>query len=66
MDREMPPATTATLTGGWTDMASVRRARAQVLPRLTHSNRAQETAFGAARIAARLLSRTDPLNKEKV
>jgi tagatose-1,6-bisphosphate aldolase/sugar (pentulose or hexulose) kinase len=55
MDRELPPATTAKLTGGWADMASVRRARAEVLPRLAVSSRAQETAFGAARIAARLL-----------
>ncbi len=60
MDREVPPATTATLTGGWTDMASVRRARAKVLPRLTASSRAQETAYGAARIAARLLTPLDP------
>lgn len=55
MDLELPPARTATLTGGWAGMASVRRARAQVLPKLTVSTRAQETAFGAARIAARLL-----------
>ena len=55
MDRELPPATTATLTGGWAGMASVRRARAEVLPRLSVSSRAQETAFGAARIATRLL-----------
>ncbi len=55
MDRELPPATTATLTGGWAGMASVRRARAEVLPSLSVSSRAQETAFGAARIATRLL-----------
>lgn len=55
MDRELPPATTATLTGGWAGMACVRRARAELLPHLTVSKRAQETAFGAARIAARLL-----------
>jgi sugar (pentulose or hexulose) kinase len=55
MDRELPPATSATLTGGWVGMASVRRARAEVLPHLSVSNRPQETAFGAARVAARLL-----------
>ena len=55
IDRELPPATSATLTGGWAGMTSVRRARAEVLPRLSVSDRAQETAFGAARTAARLL-----------
>ena len=30
--REFPPATSATLTGGWAAMASVRRARAAILP----------------------------------
>lgn len=60
IDRELPPATTATLTGGWTDMASVCRARAEVLPGLVASDRTQETAFGAARIAARLLPSPHP------
>ena len=32
MDAEVPPATSATLTGGWAAMASVRRARAAILP----------------------------------
>ena len=54
MDRELAPATTTKLTGGWAGMASVRRARAEVLPRLSVSGRPQETAFGAARVAARL------------
>ncbi|WP_438354379.1 FGGY-family carbohydrate kinase [Microbacterium sp. CJ88] len=58
MDREVPPATHATLTGGWAGMASVVRARAQVLPNLTASTREQDTAFGAARVAARLLQRS--------
>lgn len=56
MDAELPPATSATLTGGWVDMASVQRARSRVLPRLSVSHRSQETAFGAARIAAGLLT----------
>lgn len=59
MDRELPPATSALLTGGWSGMSSVRRARSIVLPGLVVSERAQETAFGAADVAARLLRRRD-------
>jgi tagatose-1,6-bisphosphate aldolase/sugar (pentulose or hexulose) kinase len=55
MDREVPPATSATLTGGWAAMASVRRARAEILPDVSVSGREQETAYGAARVAVRLL-----------
>ena len=55
MDAEVPAATSATLTGGWAAMASVRRARAAILPAVSVSTRRQETAFGAARVAARLL-----------
>ncbi|KMS91502.1 FGGY-family carbohydrate kinase [Prauserella rugosa] len=55
LDAEVPAATSATLTGGWAGMRSVQRARAHVLPQLTVSARTQETAFGAARIAAGLL-----------
>ena len=58
MDRELPPAVTATLTGGWTGMAAVRRARARVLPPMTASARDQETAYGATRAAVRLLTPT--------
>jgi len=61
MDAEIPAATSATLTGGWAAMAAVRRARAAVLPDVTVSTRQQETAFGAARAAARLLL-TDPIH----
>lgn len=60
MDRELPPAVTATLTGGWSGMAAVRRARSRVLPSMTASARDQETAYGAARAAARLLTTTRP------
>ncbi|ACV80265.1 FGGY-family carbohydrate kinase [Nakamurella multipartita] len=56
IDAEVPPATSAMLTGGWVDMAAVQRARAQVLPTFSVSARTQETAFGAARIAAGLLA----------
>ena len=55
MDRELPPAISATLTGGWAGMAAVRRARSRVLPALSVSSREQETAYGATRAAARLL-----------
>ncbi len=60
MDREVAPATHATLTGGWAGMASVVRARAAVLPDLTASTREQETAYGAALIAAQLVRRREP------
>ena len=56
MDRELPPATHATLTGGWAGMASVRRARALVLPDIRVSSRDEQTAFGAARVAQALLA----------
>jgi sugar (pentulose or hexulose) kinase len=56
MDHELPPARTASLTGGWSGMASVQRARSRVLPQMSVSTREQETAYGAARVAARLLS----------
>lgn len=59
MDREIPPATSAVLTGGWAGMASVRRARAEILPNLSVSHRQQDTAFGAARVAGRLLPAVD-------
>jgi sugar (pentulose or hexulose) kinase len=58
MDRELPPAGAATLTGGWAGMAAVRRARARVLPPMTASGGEQETAYGASRVAARLLTTT--------
>ncbi|MGU3646503.1 FGGY-family carbohydrate kinase [Microbacterium sp. C23T] len=55
MDREVPPATSSTLTGGWTGMSSVRRARSRVLPDLAFSSQELETAFGAATVAARTI-----------
>lgn len=48
MDAELPPATSALLTGGWTSWASVREARSRVLPNLEVSHRSQDTAYGAA------------------
>jgi tagatose-1,6-bisphosphate aldolase/sugar (pentulose or hexulose) kinase len=57
LDGELPPARSSLLTGGWAAMSSVRRARRAVLPDVTVSERAQDTAFGAAVFAARLLDR---------
>lgn len=56
MDREVPPARSTLLTGGWAGMRSVRDARAAVLPDVTVSGRSQDTAYGAALFAARLLT----------
>ncbi|MGN7971064.1 FGGY family carbohydrate kinase [Microbacterium sp. 22296] len=56
MDREVAPATRSTLTGGWAGMASVRRARAEVLPDPSLSTREQDVAYGAADMARRLVS----------
>jgi sugar (pentulose or hexulose) kinase len=68
MDREVPPATSALLTGGWASMRSVRRAREQVLPNVRVSDRSQDTAYGASLFAARLLTPilSHPLTKEKL
>lgn len=60
MDREVAPATHATLTGGWAGMASVRRARAHGLPDLRFSAREQDVAWGTADIARRLVSASSP------
>ncbi|OZC79106.1 carbohydrate kinase [Rhodococcus sp. 06-418-5] len=56
LDAEVAPARSTLLTGGWASMASVRDARAQVLPDVSVSTRAQDTAYGAALFAARLLT----------
>lgn len=55
IDREIPPATSSLLTGGWTGMECVRRARAAILPHPEFSTRSQDTAYGAAQFAARLI-----------
>ncbi|WP_407319854.1 FGGY family carbohydrate kinase [Isoptericola halotolerans] len=56
MDRELAPATSTLLSGGWTGMESVRAVRAEVLPGLQVSDRTQDTAHGAAGFASRLLT----------
>ena len=58
MDREVVPATSTVLTGGWAGMGSVVRARTSVLPAPEVSGREQDTAHGAALFAARLLEPT--------
>ncbi|MEV8026193.1 FGGY family carbohydrate kinase [Microbacterium sp. NPDC080220] len=52
MDREVPPPTSTVLTGGWSSMASVVRARELVLPAVTVSSHEEGTAYGAALFAA--------------
>jgi sugar (pentulose or hexulose) kinase len=56
MDREVAPADATVLTGGWASMLSVQRSRSLVLPHLRVSTRSQETAYGAATFASRLLA----------
>jgi sugar (pentulose or hexulose) kinase len=55
MDDVIPPARSTLLTGGWAGMRSVQRARSTVLPHVLVSNRDQDTGYGAALFAARLL-----------
>jgi len=43
------------LTGGWSSMRSVQRARSHVLPEVAVSKRSQDTGYGAARFAVGLL-----------
>jgi len=64
MDREVPPATSTVLTGGWADMESVQRARSLVLPEIVVSTRSQDTSYGAVMFAARLISQqvTEPIH----
>ncbi|MBK0418511.1 hypothetical protein JD276_05625 [Leucobacter sp. CSA1] len=60
MDREIPPATSSLLTGGWVGMRAVQRARGRVLPDIAVSSRGQDTAYGAARTAMRSTSPAHP------
>lgn len=52
MDREVAAPTSTLLTGGWSSMASVVRARERVLPAVTVSEHDEGTAYGAALFAA--------------
>ncbi|MDO5083857.1 MAG: FGGY family carbohydrate kinase [Arachnia propionica] len=53
---KLPPAVASRLSGGWTDMGCVVRARSEVLPGLTVSPHRQGTANGAAAFARRLIT----------
>lgn len=53
-DREVPPARSTVLTGGWASMRSVHRAHAQVSLQITLSEREQDTADGTALFARRV------------
>jgi sugar (pentulose or hexulose) kinase len=57
MDQVIPAARSTLLTGGWAGMRSVQRARSRVLPQVRVSARDQDTAYGAALCAMRLLPR---------
>jgi sugar (pentulose or hexulose) kinase len=65
MEQEVPPARATVLTGGWAAMASVRRARSAVLPGLVVSQRSQDTAYGAALFASRLLEPVAQTNAQR-
>ena len=52
MEAAVGPAERTVLSGGWSSMRSVRRARAAVLPGLQISDRTEGTAFGAGLIGA--------------
>jgi tagatose-1,6-bisphosphate aldolase/sugar (pentulose or hexulose) kinase len=56
MDRELPPACSSLVTGGWAAMRSVIRARSEILPDVRVSDRSQDTAYGASLFAQRLVS----------
>jgi sugar (pentulose or hexulose) kinase len=60
MDDVIPAARSTLLTGGWARMRSVQRARSAVLPQVTVSDRGQDTGYGAALFAARLLPQLPP------
>ena len=52
MDAEVPPATSTIIAGGWAQMASVRRAREAAFPGVVFSDHQEDTAYGAALVAA--------------
>jgi sugar (pentulose or hexulose) kinase len=52
MDAEVPPARSTIIAGGWAQMASVRRDREAAFPGVTFSDHHEDTAYGAALVAA--------------
>jgi len=61
MEAEVPPARRTVVAGGWAGMESVRRARRLALPGVTFSDRQEDTAFGAAMVAAFAVSGSQDL-----
>lgn len=52
MDAEVPAATSMIIAGGWAQMACVQRERRTVFPSVAISDHQEDTAFGAALVAA--------------
>ena len=52
MDAEVPTATSTIISGGWAQMACVQRERRDAFPDVTVSDHQEDTAFGAALLAA--------------
>ena len=55
IEESVSPAKRSMLTGGWSQMESVAAARSSILPNCVRSAREQDTAFGAALFARRLI-----------
>lgn len=58
VDSVLGPGTSSLVTGGWSAMQSVRQARSQVLPAASFAPPQQDTAYGAAMVAANLARAT--------
>ena len=52
LDAEIGPADETVVSGGWSGMATIRRARRALLPGVRFSTRSEDTAHGAALIGA--------------
>lgn len=61
MEAEIPPARRTVVAGGWAGMDSVRRSRRLALPNVGFSSHQEDTAFGAALVAAFTVSDADDL-----
>lgn len=63
MAAEIGPADAVVVAGGWTRMSSVRRAKAESLPRVRFSDRSQAGAFGATMFAAHAAAVAERLSR---
>ena len=61
MAAEVGPFSRTVVAGGWTRMASVRRAKQDALPEVRFSSRRQAGAFGAALFAAHAVAVAEQL-----